>query len=459
MRAIRPRRLITAFRRERSGGVAMLFGLALVPLMGLVGAAIDYGTEVRDATLLEAAADAAALAAIAPKSPAFQQAVATQGDATITVDTTPYVNLFAANTGGHPELTLKTTTVSLAKVGTNVTATVTFTAKVKTSLMGIFGWQYMQISKSASASANLPSYMDFYLLLDNSPSMGIGATPTDITNLESATVGDSAYLDAVAGQHPCGFACHDLSQKGQNPVTDTYAIARASNVTLRIDLLTQATQNLMNFVTQVQSNNGIANEFRFAVDSFGATSTAAQNGVTNVVPLSSDLASVAQQTSSVGLMTVDTAGEYSDGDTPFSKALDSLANTSTIPVSGDGSSSSSRQEVLFIVTDGVDDENLSGVRTIQPMDLTKCTAIKNNKVQIAILYTVYYQLTTNNYYISHIDPINPIPNTSNISPTIEGNLQQCASPGLYGRVDVGGNITQAMQNLFSKIISVSHLTN
>lgn len=460
MRAIRPRRLITALCREDSGGVAILFGLALLPLLAIVGAAIDYGVEVRDAALLETAADAAALAAIAPKSPGYEQAVAAQGDITISVDTTPYVSLFAANASNHPELTLQTTNVSLARVGANVTATVTFTANVKTSLMSIFGWKYMQVSKTASASTNLPAYMDFYLLLDNSPSMGIGATQTDISNLEQYTANDTTYLSNVAGQAGyCGFACHDLSQQGQNPVTDTYTIARANNVTLRIDLLTQATQNLMNFVTQVQANNGVSNEFRFAVDSFGATSTAAQNGVTNVVPLSSDLGSVAQQASSVGLMTVDTAGEYNDADTPFDAALNSLANTNTIPLSGDGSSVNSRQEVLFIVTDGVDDENLSGTRTIQPLDLNKCKAIKNNKVQIAILYTVYYQLTNNSYYMTNIDPFNPVPPNANISPTIAGNLQQCASPGLYGEVQVGGNITQAMQNLFSKIVSRSRLTN
>ena len=45
----------------------------------------------------------------------------------------------------------------------------------------------------------MPLYIDFYLLLDNSPSMGVGATPADVTTMVNNT-SDS-----------CAFACHDFN--------------------------------------------------------------------------------------------------------------------------------------------------------------------------------------------------------------------------------------------------------
>lgn len=457
---------IALFLRHDQGNVILMFGLAFIPLMIAVGAAIDYGVASRDASALGTATDAAVLAVVAPASPAFQQAIATNVNGAISVPSGPYVSMVQANIGSYPEMTLTKTNVSIARSGLNITGTITATASINTYIMGMFGYKNLTISKSSTATVNLPPFTDFHLMLDNSPSMGIAATPTDISNLQQDTAHDTTYLNNVAGQAGyCAFACHDLSQNGvtynyggTKYPTDTYTTARNNNVTLRIDLLRSATQNLMGFATSVENNDNVANLFRFAIYTFGATSTAAWNSaVTNVVPISSNLGNVATQASAVDLMTVDKAGEYNDQDTPFDAALTSFSNS--LPPAGDGSSSNSRQEVLFIVTDGVADESLNGSRTIEPINLNLCSTIKKSNIQIAVLYTVYYPITNNSFYNTYVAPYNPVPNTNNISPTVEGNLQQCASPGFYGRVDVGGNVTQAMQNLFSKIISTSHLTH
>ncbi len=50
------------FRSDRSGSVAIMFALALVPLLGLMGAAVDYSRATASRADLQAAADAAALA-------------------------------------------------------------------------------------------------------------------------------------------------------------------------------------------------------------------------------------------------------------------------------------------------------------------------------------------------------------------------------------------------------------
>ncbi|KQT19378.1 hypothetical protein ASG40_00510 [Methylobacterium sp. Leaf399] len=58
-----PKSLRLAFRASTSGGTLVLFALALPVLMGIGGVAVDYGTWVKQRSQLQAAADAAAMAA------------------------------------------------------------------------------------------------------------------------------------------------------------------------------------------------------------------------------------------------------------------------------------------------------------------------------------------------------------------------------------------------------------
>ncbi|MEZ5799705.1 MAG: TadE/TadG family type IV pilus assembly protein [Nitratireductor sp.] len=52
-----------SFIKDRGGNFAIIFGLSLVPLMGLAGAAVDYSRILKAENRLQSAADAAALAA------------------------------------------------------------------------------------------------------------------------------------------------------------------------------------------------------------------------------------------------------------------------------------------------------------------------------------------------------------------------------------------------------------
>src|SRR5256714_6816288 len=54
--------LLSRFLRDRRGGVAPMFALAVIPLIGLTGAAIDYSRANSARTGMQAAIDATALA-------------------------------------------------------------------------------------------------------------------------------------------------------------------------------------------------------------------------------------------------------------------------------------------------------------------------------------------------------------------------------------------------------------
>jgi hypothetical protein len=149
--------------------------------------------------------------------------------------------------------------------------------------------------------------------------------------------------------------------------------------------------------------------------------------------------------------------------TNYDDSLGKLSQASYIPNPGNGTNQSgdTPQEVLFIVTDGVEDEQ-SGGRLQQAInDLGSapggkststnwCTAIKKRGIKIAILYTDYLAVPANSWYETYIAPIQ-----SDIGPA----LQACASPGLF--YDAGldsSNLGQDLAALFAAVTQSGHLT-
>jgi hypothetical protein len=118
------------------------------------------------------------------------------------------------------------------------------------------------------------------------------------------------------------------------------------------------------------------------------------------------------------------------------------------PGNGTNATGDTPQEVLFLVTDGVEDELSGGSRVQSLMNTTMCNTIKNRGIRIAVLYTTYYPLPTNSWYNTYISPFQP-----NIATT----MQSCASPGLYFQVDTGGDITAAMAALFTSAVESAYI--
>ncbi|MGO7675765.1 hypothetical protein ACC685_38915, partial [Rhizobium ruizarguesonis] len=58
---------------------------------------------------------------------------------------------------------------------------------VPTTFMRILGRDSITISGSATAEYQTAAFMDFYILLDNTHYMGVGATATDVSKLQAKT--------------------------------------------------------------------------------------------------------------------------------------------------------------------------------------------------------------------------------------------------------------------------------
>ncbi|MBO9102409.1 MULTISPECIES: TadE/TadG family type IV pilus assembly protein [unclassified Rhizobium] len=426
------------FWRDRTGNFGILTALMFVPLVGTAGMAIDFANALNIREQLYAAADAAAAGSLAEKAAGVTAAMQMTSDGTVAVAQSDANALFFSQS--NTALTSSNVQVSVAvtKTGNTLQSNVNFTASVPTTFLHILGKDSIPITGQVTAQNQTRTFMDFYILIDNTPSMGVGATPSDVSLLQANT------------KDSCAFACHET---GQNTGKDYYTLAKSlAGFQMRIDVVREATKSLT--VTATNQRGGVADLYRMAVYTFGASAEKA--GLTMISPLTSDLTAVQNYTSLVDLMTIPNQGYNNDTQTSFDNALTTL--NATIPSPGNGFTNATRQKTLFFVTDGVGDSvkpvgctaPLTGTRCQEPIDTSFCTPLKNRGVKIAILYTTYLPLPKNDWYMKWIYPFrNQIP----------AKLQTCASPGLYFEVSPTQGITDAMNALFMTVVNGSRLTS
>ena len=424
---------LRAFRLRQDGGVAITFALTLIPLTLAVGAGIDYGVANAAKAKLDAALDAAALAAVSKNAITKSKKDAKE----------LALNMFKADAAGLTGVTIKTSTADVDDGSAGRTITATYTASVPTSFMGLAGIKAVTIQGVAKARSGLLTYIDFYLLLDNTPSMGVGATLGDIDTLVANTA------------DKCAFACHDLSDKN-----NYYNLAKKLGVKMRIDVMRTATQQLMDTAAATQAAKG---QFRMAIYTFGESATDTE--LTAIQKLTSDLSKAKSAANAIDLMTIPYQNYASDTATNFHDVLEDVEKE--IPKQGTGASSSPLK-YLFFVSDGVADRvdgspgcsekttlgqdpktGKKYTRCQEPLDVGLCTKLKDRDIKIAVLYTTYLPLPTNSWYNSWIAPF---------SSKIAKNMEACASPGLYFEVSPTQGISEAMTALFKKAVLQARLT-
>ncbi|KJC60252.1 pilus assembly protein TadG [Bradyrhizobium sp. LTSPM299] len=442
--------ILRRFRRDRSGNVAIVFALLAVPVLGAVGCAIDYSRANQIRSKLQSAADAASVGSIAKASPGFIAAGAMTSDGPVpagVADATKIFTGYVANQGGF---TLGSATPAVTKSGGALTSTVQFSATVSTMFLGLMGSKTVTVTGTSTSTANMPLYIDFYLLLDNSPSMGVAATPSDVTTMVNNT------------PDQCAFACHDY-----NNANNYYNLAKTLGVTTRIDVLRTATQRLMDTASATAT---YPSQFRMAIYDFGASS--ATIGLRALFALSASLSSAKTAAGNIDLMGVYGNNDIytADKDTPFSTVLPAINNVISPPGAG---TSSAPLKYLFFVSDGVADENNASCsktmynkdwgnispRCQSPIDPTLCTTLKNRGIKIAVLYTTYLKLPTNLWYMDWIDPFNQGPFGPSPNSQIAQNMQTCASPGFYFEVSPTQGISDAMTTLFQKAVADARISS
>jgi Flp pilus assembly protein TadG len=395
---------------DRSGAVAIIFAFALLPLTIAVGAAVDYSRASAAKARLDALADLAVVTAVSKDHFHAMRAMPDSGEAQIRT-------IFENHARTIPDLTLGTTTVVVQQTTASRDVTLTYQASIRNFFSNFLNAPTTAIAGTAASTASMPIFMDFYLMLDNSPSMGIGATLADMARMENNT------------PDRCAFACHEAWRPG----ADYYALAKSLGVKLRIDLVREATQRLMDTAVTTRAS---PDQFRVAIYTFNM-------GVQQISPMTSDMTAAKSAAGGIDLVTLPSPNHNGYRYTNFSGLAPAA---SALPYGGTGLSSSSPRTVLFLVSDGVADE--WGPPRVKPVPVALCDQIKARNIQIAALYTTYHPLPTNAAYMAEVAPV-----ASQIAPA----MQQCASPGLYFEVSPSQGISEAMQALFLKAVGQARL--
>ena len=456
------------FRRDRGGSTAIIFALSLIPIVFLTGLSLDFSAAAQKRIRLNAAADSAALSMVTPTA---MTKTCSQAQTTAQSIFMGQASLLGTGLSSVP-------TPSISGCVDNVTTrtvTVTYSASSVNSFPNVLAllthasettWT---ITGSSTATATTAPNINFYLLLDNSPSMDIAAT----------TAGINTMVANTSAQGGCALACHETNPTsgdvaGNPGGEDNYTLAKNLGVVTRVQNMATATSSLMNTATQTMTTNNASCPtgpgcYEMAIFTFNVQGTTnSQCSSTSIQVIyapscapSSDLSSAQTAAATIDVLKV-CSNNYlicgtnnNDADTDFETAMKAINNI--MPTPGTGTSGSTPQEVLFLVTDGVDDEinssscsqTLDGSRCQQPFNTAMCTTVKNRGIRIAVLYTEYLPLPTNAWYNSWISPFQ-----SQIGP----NMQSCASPGLFFQVTTDDDIAAAMVALFQKSIASAHLS-
>ena len=420
------------FIKDHRANVAMIFAVAAVPVTFITGMGVDYTLAVDRQVQLNAAADAAALSAITPSMMTQPNAAAQ----------TMAVNTFNAQASQIGGITYQASAVNVAVATASGkrTVNVSYTAASTNIFPTVLGSSQIPISGSSQSTGGQAPNIDFYLLLDDSPSMAIAATQAGINTRVANT----------SKQGGCAFGCHESHPASDNLGNpggeDNYALARALGVPLRMDLVSQAAANLMTTAQTSEIANNAA--YRMAIYTFDQSFNTIQT-------LTSSLSTAQTKAATVALKEVydnnylTSGNDNSDTDTNYDAGMSGINSAMPAPGSGTSVPGDKPQAVLFLVTDGVEDEMVSGSRQQSLMSNSWCKTIKARGIRIAVLYTAYLPLPTNSWYNQYISPFQP---------NIASTLQACASPGLYYQVTTGGDISAALANLFQYAVQSAYLS-
>jgi Flp pilus assembly protein TadG len=407
----RLRALIANFQSNSRGNVAVISGLAALPMMAAVGCAIDYSNASMIRTKLQAAADAATLATVSFNSPVVTTAKNMTGNGTVSGGSAYATSFFTADLPAN--YSTVTPTVTVTKTGTTVTATVSFSTSVATYFTRIIGYPNITIADSSTASFTLPTYIDFYLMLDVSGSMSFPSTTAEQARLQA--VNPDNYTEYPTG---CTFACHftaqgACAQSAQGPIPaqnhsysghipnpnpggycQGFTISRLGTTPVSFTSGTNSSNgNNVNWTnTQVSScpTAGTTSCIQLRADAVGyavnallaqAASTEGTTGLptqfgVGLYPFIQNLCTASANSSnscSVGMTTnltgstittfaaqlaslLDTGQDATlgSGGTHFENALNTM-NKNVITSVGTGTSSSNALPYLFIITDGSQD--------------------------------------------------------------------------------------------------------
>ena len=431
---------------DQRGGIALVTALLAPLLISVAGFGLDFGYAFWINQRLNEAADAGALAAVS------QSAANVAGGYGDTAVLQLYgSNVFQTNAQGLPVSASPNLTVSSNGTG-GASSILTYTAAVPTFFSGIFGMNSINVSGSSKATGNPVTYINYYIVVDISQSMGIGSTATDMQNLYNRTL---QYGNTGDGEPGCVFGCHVVGPDNNGQLqtyTNEYLAHNVSpTISLRIDAAVAAIKSI---ISAAQTAAGTAQNIKIGLYTMSDNPS---TGVmlTTVAAPSNNYTNLATYAA-----TIDLGGNTSSGigDSNFTTEMTQF--NAVVPTQGNGATASSPLNYVFVIADGVTDTYSSActdTHCTAVFDSSLCTPLKA-KSTVGVIYTTYLPVYYQNNSSAGLDPAYSAlvaPFASQIAPA----MQACAtSANWYYQATDGPQIASAMAALFASSQSAVRIT-
>ncbi|MEE3501031.1 hypothetical protein [Acidiphilium acidophilum] len=478
--------MIVQFRRllhERKAAIAIIFAVSLVPMAMLVGLSIDFSFYTQARAQITLAADAAATHAIRAATETYTaeinenpplSAATAIADADMAGEAAGAA-WFSAQLGklptasvsgsNNPAVTVQSNTNLSPTNPAGFTASVAYTGTYPPFFDPLFASSSTWKITGTAGALSTYSYVEILMMLDNSGSMDIGATPSDITKMEDLSVclpstmnmtdinpmgeydesnpslnvnmnnvlhynsggnpnniSGNCATNYTGPNSPCGFACH--TDPNNN---DLYGLARKNGIELRIDIVISAAENV---ISSMQANEQAPDQFSVGVYQFN----------TDISPLFPDgqasgtgVNPEASTNLSAALSAVD-AIDYSKNPSMITPILPNVASSccetdfpqsvndllsgyysngtrfgNPITAAGSGNTQATPQKDIFIVTDGMEDSSSSGTTTNRENGEMTSTVAENATYPSNLAVCKKFKNLGFTVYVLYID-YNSLPN-------------------------------------------------
>lgn len=385
---------------DRRGNVGVM-AAALIPAMVLlIGAAVDYSRAEQIREKMQHAVDSAVLAV------ANNQLLEGKNEE---AQVKPFLDANLSNIGDF-----KVTNVYVEQDGDGY-ALVRVTGEAKNHFLGTIGQENFTLVTEAIARYQRERDLEISVLIDNSPSMLIGATEQTIKDMEK--------------DFGCAFACHYGNGK-------SYKDAKTKGYELRLDAAKDAVNRA--FKIAKESDFAQAGDIYFDVSIFNVDTEFVARGEAATL-----LGSAGDKVRAIEPVPQPKNNKYevTNGKKSIASATTSAKSRKT--------KYADRQHFFLIITDGVADYR-EGSRKIEPIYGKNCDDLKNAGIRVGVIYTTYFQLPSNNFWKKKVKPFD-----SQIGP----EMQKCASPGWYFEAQYAEDIDRAFDTLMSMAIPRPRLTN
>jgi len=499
------RRARAGFGRQRRGAIAVTFAMSILPIILCCGLAIDYASWNEARAAVNRAANSAAMNAVKIAYSAQNEgslSYAAQGQ-------TAGQKWFTAQLG-TTSLGLSTTSaqVAITYVST-MTATVTYSGSVTSIFGGIASVLSYPLNLTVTTTMATTPYVEIQVLIDNSSSMLIGATQTDMLNVEMVTMCSTQGGNADPNNGTVDFAGYMCSYNGYTatscpittpssayPVTtitpnttfltagggpscqywpgavansdgtwptggapcafachsdntgqghDPYGLVRASSTPITLRL--DAVKTAINSLISLMSASNNSNLNNLSIGIWDFNTAIEQDYPTTGAEAGSNwtAAQTAVGGNLTGIQPSLTTG--SNPDTDFNLAMNYLANHLTS--SGSGGSALTPSKMLFIVTDGMLSSPEAGIAS-GAFSASECTLMKNKGYTVFVIYTPYYSLPHISWNVDAAPLTQPLTNS-----TVSQALQACASsPSNYLSATDQTSLTAALKTFLTIALTV-----